>query len=111
MPGGGGGTGGGRCRFHRLWDPPRPGHCLQAPRVISLGGRRRLTSGVPKPAEGMAEVGEGDAGLEQGGGGCPYLGPNILGGGSSGPVVRVVDLGDDAMHQKGFGWIITQGGP
>ena len=62
-PGGEGSTDGGGGDFHRLRDPPRPGHCLQVPRTSSLGRRRRLAGGGPQPAEGTAEVGEADAGI------------------------------------------------
>ena len=39
--------------------------------MVSLGGRLQLVGGGPQPAEGMAEVGEADAGFEQGGGRMP----------------------------------------
>ena len=67
--GGEGGTVRGGGGFHRLWDPPRPGHCLKVLTASSLGGQRRLDGGGPQPAEGTAEVGEYDAVLDQGGGG------------------------------------------
>ena len=103
---------GGRGRvFHCLWDSPRPGHCLRVPRLSYLSRRRRLAGGGPQPAEGMAEVGEADAGLEQGGGGCPDLGTDILGGGAVGPTLQVRDMANDAAHQEGVGWIPLQGGP
>ena len=44
-------------------------------------------------------------GVEQGGSGCPNLGDNLCGGGSSGPAVRVRDVGDDTTHWEGFGRI------
>ena len=47
----------------------------------------------------MAEVGEADTVIDQGGGGCPYLGTYILCGGSVGPVVRFRDVGDDVEHR------------
>ena len=57
-------------------------------------------------------MGEDDRCLEKGGGGgCPDLGPDILGGGSVGPLVRVRDVGDDAAHREGAGNIPPQGGP
>ena len=56
-------------------------------------------------------MGEADMSIEQGGGGCPDLGPDILGGGSVGIVVRVRDVGDDAAHQEGVGQIPPHGGP
>ena len=86
----------------------RPGHCLQVPRSISLVGRGRLAGGGPQVLEGMAEVGESDAGIEQVGCGCLDLGTDILCGGSVGPVVRVRDVGDDAAHWEGVGKIPPQ---
>ena len=56
-------------------------------------------------------MGEADTGIDQGGGGCPDLGPYILGGGSVSPVVRVRDMGDDAAHREGVGQIPPQDGP
>ena len=56
-------------------------------------------------------MGEADAGIEQGGGGCRDLGPDILGGGSVGPVVQVIHMDDDAAHWEGVGRIPPQGGP
>ena len=61
-----GGVGGG---FYSIWDPSCPGHFLQVPRGGSLGGRKQLTGGGTQPTEGTAEMGEVDAGIEQGGGG------------------------------------------
>ena len=79
--------------------------------MVSLGGRLQLVGGGPQPAEGMAEVGEADAGFEQGGGGCLELGPDILGGSSVGTVVQVRDVGDGAAHWEGVGRIPPHGGP
>ena len=41
---------------------------------------------------------ETDADLEQVGGGCPGLGPDILDSGSFINVVRFRDVGDDTVH-------------
>ena len=41
----------------------------------------------------------------------PDLGPDILGGGSVGPVVRVGDVGDDTTHREGVGRIPSHVGP
>ena len=49
----------------------------------------------------MEKVGKADAGLDQGGVGCPDLGTDILGGSSSGPLVQVRYVGDDAAHWEG----------
>ena len=43
--------------------------------------------------------------------GCPDLGPDILGGGTVGIVVRVKDVGDNPTHWEDVGRIIPQGGP
>ena len=51
-----------------------------------------------QPAEGMAKLGEADMGFEQGGGGLPDLGPDILGFRAVSPVVRIIDVGDDTSH-------------
>ena len=40
----------------------------------------------------------------------PYLGPDLLGGGSVGHDIRVKDMGDDTPHWEGFGRIPPQGG-
>ena len=89
-----GGIGG----FHHLWNIPRPCHYLQVPRASSLGGRQRLARGGTQPAKYMAEVGKANTGLEQGGCGCPDLGPDVLGGVSVSHVVRVEDMGDDTVY-------------
>ena len=52
-----------------------------------------------------------DAGLEQGGGGCPDLGPYLLGGGAVGPVVRIRNVGDNVVHLEGVGRIPPQDVP
>ena len=44
------------------------------------------------------DVGEADKGIEQGGGRCPDLGLDILGGISVIPVVSFIDVGDDVVH-------------
>ena len=41
--------------------------------------------------------------IDQGGGGFPDLGPDILGGGSVGYFVWVRYVGDDAAHREGVG--------
>ena len=57
------------------------------------------------------EVGEDDIGLGQGGGGCPDLGPDILGGGSLDTILQVRDVGIDATHWGDVGRVLPQGGP
>ena len=108
---GGGGTIRGGGGFYSLWDTPRPGNFLQIPGEISLGGQRQLAVVGPLPVEGTEEVGEADADIYQGGGGYLDLGPDILCGGSVGPVVKVRDVGYDATHQEGAGRIPQQGVP
>ena len=78
---------------------------------VYIFGRRRLDGGGPQPTEIMAEVGRADAGLGQGGGGFPVLGPDIIGGGAVGTTVSFIDVGDDATHWEGVGQIPPQGGP
>ena len=56
-------------------------------------------------------MGESDAGLEQGGGECLDLGPDILGGGAVGPIVQVRDVVDDDANWEGVGRIPLQVGP
>ena len=92
-------------RFHSLWDLPHPCNFLQIHREIYLCGQQQTDGGDPQPAEGIVVVGEADAGIEQGGGGCPDLGPDILGGSAVGPVVRFMDAGDYTAHQEGAGRI------
>ena len=90
--------------------PPSPGHFIQLPRESSIGGRRRLAGGGPQPAEDMAEVGGDYANIDQGGGGCPDLKPDIIGCGAVGPVVRVRDGGDDIVNWEDVRRIPSQGG-
>ena len=99
-----------RSGFHILWDTPCSCNLLQATRESYIGGQQRLAGSGPQPAEDTVEVGKADAGVEQGGGGCPDLGTDILGGDSVGNVVRVRDVGDDAAHQEGVGRITPQYG-
>ena len=56
-------------------------------------------------------MGATDKGAEKRVCGCPDLGPDILGGGKVGIVVRVGDVGDDSMHREDVGLIPPQGGP
>ena len=50
-----------------------------------------------------------DLGFEEGGGGCPDFGPDLLGGSTSGNDLWVGVMGPDAAHQEGFGRIQPQG--
>ena len=56
-------------------------------------------------------MGAADSGVEQGGFGCPDLGPDLPGGGSVGNDLWVGDVGRDTLHWEGFGRIPPQGGP
>ena len=56
-------------------------------------------------------MGKDEAGLVQGGGGFLELSTDILGGGSVGPLVWFIDVGDNAAHLEGVGQIPPQGGP
>ena len=67
---------------------------LMLPRGGYLVGRQLLAGNGLQPAEGTAGVGEADVGVDQGGVGCPDLGPDILCGVSVGPVVWVRYVGD-----------------
>ena len=64
-----------------------------------------MAGGGTQNTEGTEEVGEADAGLEQGRGGCRYLGPDILDSGAVGTAIRILDVGDDATHQEDVGKI------
>ena len=55
-------------------------------------------------------MGADDTGVEQGGGGCTDLVPDILGGGLVCPVVHVRDVGDEPLHWRGVGRIPPQSG-
>ena len=59
----------------------------------------------------MVEVGEADAGLDQGGGGCPNLGSDILVNGAVDPDIHIQDVSDDTTHREVVGRIPPQGGP
>ena len=50
-------------------------------------------------------------GVDQGGQSCPDLGENLRGGGLGGPVIWVVDVGDDTAHWESSRKIPPQGGP
>ena len=80
-PGGGGDTGGGRGGVHSLWDTPHPSQLLQIYWESSIDGVRQLDSGGQKPLESTEEVGTAEKRAEQGGCGCPGLGPYFLLGG------------------------------
>ena len=49
----------------------------------------------------MAEVGAADLGVEQGGCGCPDIGPDLLGGGSVSHAVWVGDVGHEILCSPG----------
>ena len=56
-------------------------------------------------------MGAADDGAEQGGCGCSYLGPDLLGGGPVGHDVWVRDVGDYPPHWESVGRIPSLGGP
>ena len=85
---------------HSLWGPPYPGHLIQVSQDSSLGGGQQLASGNQQPLESASELGTADEGAEQGGCGCPDLGPDLLGDGPVGHDVRVRDVGPEL---GGFG--------
>ena len=58
--------------------------------------------------ERAAEVGAADEGDERGGCRFPNLRPDLLGDGSVGHAVQVVDVGHDPPHWEGVGNIPTQ---
>ena len=58
----------------------------------------------------MAEVGAANSDVEHGGGVCPDLGPDLLGGGSVGHSLWVGDVGHDTAYLEGFGPIPPQVG-
>ena len=42
-----------------------------------------------------------DSGNEQGGRGCPYIGEYILGSGTIGTTIQVIDMGNDTFYAEG----------
>ena len=56
-------------------------------------------------------MGVSDEGVKHGGCGCPYLGPDLLGGGPVIHDLQIGDMGNDPLHSKGVGQIPPQGGP
>ena len=64
---GGGGEGGHRQEFQRLWDPPGDGEPLQIPRVGDLGYGRQLAGGSKEIVPGEDGVEEDVANPKQGG--------------------------------------------
>ena len=58
----------------------------------------------------MAELGMDFLGPDQGGSGCPDIGEDLHGGGSSGHALRVGDMSNETAHQEVFGDIPPQGG-
>ena len=59
----------------------------------------------------MEEVGAAELGVEQGGCGCPDIGPDLLGGGSVSHAVWVGDVGHEILCWEGFGKIPPPGCP
>ena len=55
-------------------------------------------------------MGVADLGIEQGGGGCLYLGTDLLVGNGIVHTVQVRDIGPDTAHEEGVGRIPPQGG-
>ena len=55
-------------------------------------------------------MGANDKGAGKRGGGCPDLGPDLLGGGPVGNAVQVGDLGDEPTHWECVCHIPPQGG-
>ena len=55
-------------------------------------------------------MGTADEGSGKRGGGCPDLGPDILGGGPVSETIRVGEMVDDPTYWEGFGRISPQGG-
>ena len=56
-------------------------------------------------------MGESATGLDQGGGGCPNLGSDILVNGAVDPDIHIQDVSDDTTHREVVGRIPPQGGP
>ena len=56
-------------------------------------------------------MGAADSYIDQVGSGCPYIGTDLLGSGTIGTYVQVIDMGPDAAHEEGIGRIPPQGGP
>ena len=48
-------------------------------------------------------MGAADSGFDQGGSGCPYIGKDLLGGGTIGPAICVRDMGTDTAYVEGVG--------
>ena len=110
-PGEGGVADGDREVNHSLWVPHLPGHLLQVPWEISLGGGRRLARSGPQLSEGTAEVGVAVSGADQGVRRCPDLREDLRGGGSGSHSLRVGYVGNDTTHWDSFGRIPPQGIP
>ena len=58
-----------------------------------------------KPLARQAEVGAAKLGTEQGGRGCPDIGAYLLGGGTIGTTIRIIDMGPDTAYAEGTGQI------
>ena len=56
-------------------------------------------------------MGAADSYIDQVGSGCPYIGTDLLGSGTIGTYVQIIDLGPDAVHEDVVGRIPPQGGP
>ena len=56
-------------------------------------------------------MGADESGIYQGGSECPYIGADLLGGGTVGPALRVRDMGPDPADTEVAGRIPTYVGP
>ena len=56
-------------------------------------------------------MGAADSDIDQRRSRCPYIGTDLLGGGTIGPAIQVRDMSPDAVYEEGVWRIPPQGGP
>ena len=69
----GGGEGGHRQGFQRLWAPPGDGELLQIPGTGHIGGKKQLDGGGKELVPGKGGLEEDDTNPQQGGGGSAVV--------------------------------------
>ena len=96
----GGGEGGHRQGFQRLWAPPGDGEILRIPGTGDLGRRKRLSGGGKELVLGKGDVEEYDMNPQQGGGGAAGVRIIFKSRGAGGADLWIRDLGGHPPHGK-----------
>ena len=106
----GGGEGGHRQEFQRLWVPPGDGDLLQIPWRGDIGGRQGMAGGGEELFPGKVGLEEDDTHPKQVGGGAAGVRIIFQGRGTCSAALWIGDLGAPTPHGQGPGGVSGPGG-